>query len=53
VGFDQHRAGQPEQGLGVREDPDDVGALLDLFVQPFQRVSALSCKNSELADIGF
>jgi hypothetical protein len=32
VGFDQHRAGEPEQGCGVGEDPDDVGAALDLLV---------------------
>ena len=46
VGLDQHGAGQAEQGLGVgkvprkREVPpaDDVGAALDLLVQPLQRV---------------
>src|SRR3712207_8200428 len=38
VGLDQHRAGQPEQGGGVGKDADDVGAALDLLVQPFQRI---------------
>jgi hypothetical protein len=28
VRLDQHRAGQPQQGLGIREDADDVGAAL-------------------------
>ena len=34
VGFDEHRAGQAQQGGGVGKDPDDVGAALDLFVEP-------------------
>ena len=38
MGFDEDRAGQPEQGGGVGEDPDDVGAALDLFIGPFQRI---------------
>jgi len=34
MGLDEHRPGQPQQGLWVGEDPDDVGAALDLLVQP-------------------
>jgi hypothetical protein len=30
VGLDQHRPGQPQHGGVIREDPDDVGAALDL-----------------------
>jgi hypothetical protein len=36
VDLDQDRAGQPQQGFGVGEDADDVGAALDLLVQPLQ-----------------
>jgi hypothetical protein len=38
VGLGQDRAGQAVQGVEVGEDADDVGALLDFLVQPFQRV---------------
>jgi hypothetical protein len=38
VGFDQDRAGQTEQDVGVGEDADDVGVALDFLVQPLQRV---------------
>jgi hypothetical protein len=38
VGFDQDGAGQAEQRGGVGEDPDDVGASLDLLVEPLERV---------------
>lgn len=41
VGLDQDRAGQAQQGGGVGEDPDDVGAALDLLIQPFQRDSTV------------
>jgi len=34
VGFDENGAGQTEEGVGVGEDTDDVGAAFDLFVQP-------------------
>jgi hypothetical protein len=34
MGFDQDRAGEAEQGVGVGEDPGDAGAALDLLVQP-------------------
>lgn len=34
VGFDQDRAGQPQQRFGVGEDADDVGAAFDFLVQP-------------------
>jgi hypothetical protein len=34
VGFDQDAGRQPEQRGGVGEDPDDVGAALDLPVEP-------------------
>jgi hypothetical protein len=34
VGLDQDSAGQAEQGVGVGEDADDVGAAFDLLVQP-------------------
>jgi hypothetical protein len=40
MGFDQDGAGEPQQGLGVREDADDVGAAFDFLVQPFERVGA-------------
>jgi hypothetical protein len=36
VGLDEHAAGEPEQGLVVGEDADDVGAPLDLLVKAFQ-----------------
>ena len=38
VGLDQHGPGQAEQRGGVGEHTDDVGAALDLLVDPFQRV---------------
>jgi hypothetical protein len=28
VGFDEYRPGQPQQRLGIGEDPDHVGAAL-------------------------
>lgn len=34
----QQRPDQTVKRLLVREDPDDVGAPLDLFVQPLERV---------------
>ena len=34
VGLDQDRAGQAEQGGGVGEDADDVGAAFDFLVEP-------------------
>ena len=34
VGLDQDRPGEAEQRLGVGEDPHDIGAALDLFVEP-------------------
>jgi hypothetical protein len=37
VGFDHDRADEAEQGFGVGEDADDVGAALDLLVQPLER----------------
>jgi hypothetical protein len=36
VGLDQDRAGQSEQGGGVGEDPDDVGAALDFLAEPLE-----------------
>ena len=36
VGLDQDRAGQAEQGGGVGEDPDDVGAAFDFLVEPLE-----------------
>jgi hypothetical protein len=38
VGLDEDRAGEAEQGGGVGKDADDVGAALDLLVQPFQGI---------------
>lgn len=35
MGFDEHAGRQPEQGVGVREDPDDVGAPLEFLVDSF------------------
>jgi hypothetical protein len=40
VCFDQDRAGQPEEGGGVGEDADDVGAAFDFFVDAFEVGSA-------------
>jgi hypothetical protein len=40
VGFDEHRAGQAQQGGGVGKDPDDVGAALDLFIESLEWVGA-------------
>ena len=40
VGFDEDRAGQPQQRGRVREDTHDVGAALNLLVQSFERVGA-------------
>ena len=37
VGLDEDRAGQPQQRGRVREDPDDVGAAFDFFVEPFHQ----------------
>jgi hypothetical protein len=38
VGLDQDGAGQAEQGGGVGEDADDVGAAFDFLVEPLERV---------------
>jgi hypothetical protein len=38
VGLDQDRTGQSEQGGGVREDADDVGAALHFLVEPLEGV---------------
>jgi hypothetical protein len=35
VGLDEHTAGQQQERGGVGEDPDDVGASLDLTVEAF------------------
>ena len=40
--FEQHGADQPGDAGLVGEDADDIGAPLDLFVQPLQRVGAVS-----------
>jgi hypothetical protein len=42
AGFDGHRAGQPQQGLGTGEHADDLGVALDLLVQPADRAVDLS-----------
>ena len=34
VGFDEDCAGEAEQSVGVGEDGDDVGAAVDLLVEP-------------------
>jgi hypothetical protein len=36
VGFDEDRAGQPQQRGRVGKHSDDVGAALDLLVEPLQ-----------------
>lgn len=36
--LDQNSPGEPEEGGGVGEDADDVGAAFDLFVHPLQWV---------------
>ena len=38
VGFDEHAGRQPQQGVGVREDPDDVGAPLEFLVDSLDGV---------------
>jgi hypothetical protein len=38
--FGEHGTDQAGDGVAVREDPDDVGAAADLFVQPFVLGSA-------------
>src|SRR5688572_5746967 len=38
VRLDQDRTGQAQQCLGVGEDAQDIGAALDLLVQPLQRI---------------
>jgi hypothetical protein len=38
MGFDEHRAGQPQQGGRVGEHSHDVGAAFDLVVEPLQRI---------------
>jgi hypothetical protein len=40
VGFDTERTGQPQAALRIREDSHDMGAALDLLVQPLQHVGA-------------
>ncbi len=55
MGFDQDAGGEPEQGCGVGEDPDDVGPSLDLPVEPFQGVGApdlLLVRAGEVAERG-
>jgi len=45
VGFDQDGGGQPQQGLGVGEDPDDVGAALDArYLRDAQHADAMLCR---------
>jgi hypothetical protein len=41
VEFDEDGGGELVDGPGVREDLDDVGALLDLSVQPLEWVGRL------------
>ena len=36
--FAQQRAGEPDHGGVVGEDPDDIGASADLLVDPLERV---------------
>ena len=36
MGFDQDRPGQAQQGVGVGEHAHDVGAPLDLLVEPLK-----------------
>ena len=37
----QHRADQPDDRRLIWEDADDIGAPLDLLVEPFERVGAV------------
>src|SRR6266850_8450049 len=39
--LEQYRANQPNDGGFIGEDADDVGAPLDLFVEPLERVGAV------------
>jgi len=41
VGLDRKRPHQPQTALGIGEDAHDMGAALDLLVQPLQHVGAL------------
>ena len=36
--FEQQGAGEADHGVVVGEDPDDIGAAADLFVDALQRV---------------
>src|ERR1700751_5063830 len=39
--LEQYRADQPNDGGLIGEDADDIGAPLDLFVEPLERVGAV------------
>lgn len=36
--LDQNRASKPQERGGVGKDADDIGAVFDLFIDPFQRI---------------
>ena len=53
MNLDQDAAGEAQQGLGVGEDPDDVGAALDLLVDPLEgvgRPDLLPVRDGKLAN---
>ena len=39
--LEQYRANQPNDGGLIGEDADDIGAPLDLLVEPFERVGTV------------
>ena len=46
AGFDDHRGGQPQERCRVRKDLNDVGAALDLPVEPldYPALEAVTCR---------
>jgi hypothetical protein len=52
VGLGEDGAGEAVQGGGVGEDPDDVGAAFDLFVEAFQGVGRPDWGVSRFLDRG-
>jgi hypothetical protein len=52
--LEQYRANQPNDRGSIGEDADDVGASLDLFVEPLERVCAVQCafRSNVITDSG-
>ena len=49
--LEQYRANQPNDGGLIGEDTDDIGAPLDLFVEPLKRVGAMQLTAVLLGEI--